>query len=78
MKTAISIPDNLFKHAERTARNLKISRSHLFSVAIEEYLENHTQGQVAERLNSVYTTEENELDGNILKMQIQSINKEKW
>lgn len=78
MKTAISIPNNLFRNAEIAARKLKVSRSRMFSVAIEEYLENHTQSQTTEKLNSVYTTERSKLDSNILKMQIQSVDKEKW
>jgi predicted transcriptional regulator len=38
MKTAISIPDELFREVERRSRQLKISRSRLFAEAVREYL----------------------------------------
>ncbi len=38
MKTAISIPDQVFKLAERTAKRLRVSRSELFTRAMQEYL----------------------------------------
>jgi hypothetical protein len=41
MKTAISIPDDVFEGAERLARRTKKSRSQLFSDAVREYLARH-------------------------------------
>ncbi len=41
MKTAISIPDDVFKVAERLARRTKKSRSQLFSDAVREYVARH-------------------------------------
>ncbi|HEV8244991.1 MAG TPA: ribbon-helix-helix protein, CopG family [Polyangiaceae bacterium] len=38
MKTAISIPDELFERAEREAKRLRISRSELFARAVREFL----------------------------------------
>jgi metal-responsive CopG/Arc/MetJ family transcriptional regulator len=38
MKAAISIPDEVFKGAERLARRTKKSRSQLFSDADREYV----------------------------------------
>jgi hypothetical protein len=38
MKTAISIPEDVFKHAERAAKRLGVSRSELFTRAMREYL----------------------------------------
>ncbi|MCK5154161.1 MAG: ChpI protein [Spirochaetales bacterium] len=55
MKTAISIPDNIFTAAEITARRLKIPRSQLYTKAIEEYLDNHNNENVTEKLNYVYS-----------------------
>lgn len=51
MKTAISIPDDLFDGAERLARRTKKSRSRLFSDALREYLARHTPEQVTEAMN---------------------------
>src|SRR5437867_3734933 len=38
MKTAISIPDDLFHEVERCTRRLRVSRSRLFADAAREYL----------------------------------------
>ena len=41
MKTAISIPDEVFQKAERLAQRLKKSRSQLYSEAVAEYTARH-------------------------------------
>jgi metal-responsive CopG/Arc/MetJ family transcriptional regulator len=51
MKTAISIPDDVFQGAERLARWTKRSRSRLFSDALNEYLARHSPDQVTEAMN---------------------------
>jgi metal-responsive CopG/Arc/MetJ family transcriptional regulator len=53
MKTAISLPDELFRRAERLARRMKTSRSRLFSLAVSEYLERHAPDEITESLNRV-------------------------
>ncbi len=52
MKTAVSIPDDLFEGAERLARRTKKSRSRLFRDALKEYLARHTPDQVTEAMNN--------------------------
>ena len=51
MKTAVSIPDEVFAGAERLARRTKKSRSRLFSDALKEYLARHTPEEVTEAMN---------------------------
>jgi predicted transcriptional regulator len=53
MKTAISIPDDLFDDAERLARELNQSRSGLYSQAIREYVARHSAGSITESLDAV-------------------------
>ena len=53
MKTAISVPDEVFAEAERLARVLKKSRSQLYSHALREYVARHAADQVTETLNRV-------------------------
>ena len=53
MKTAVSIPDDIFEGAERFARRTKKSRSRLFSEALQEYLARHAADEVTEAMNSV-------------------------
>lgn len=51
MKTAVSIPDDVFEGAERLARRTKRSRSKIFSEALKEYLNRHSPDEVTEAMN---------------------------
>jgi metal-responsive CopG/Arc/MetJ family transcriptional regulator len=53
MKTAVSIPDEVFARAERLARRSKRSRSELFSAALSEYVARHAPDEVTEAMNRV-------------------------
>jgi metal-responsive CopG/Arc/MetJ family transcriptional regulator len=53
MKTAVSIPDEIFEGAERLARQTKQSRSQLFAAALKEYVERHAPENVTESMNRV-------------------------
>jgi len=53
MKTAISIPDDVFKVAERLARRTKKSRSQLFSDAVREYVARHAADEVTDAMDRV-------------------------
>ena len=53
MKTAISLPERIFKEAERFARRLRKSRSQLYAEAIAEYLSRHGSNDITESMNSV-------------------------
>jgi metal-responsive CopG/Arc/MetJ family transcriptional regulator len=53
MKTAISLPDDLFRAAERLARRGRKSRSQLYAEALAEYLARHAPDEVTEAMNRV-------------------------
>lgn len=53
MKTAISIPDDLFAGAERLARRSGKSRSQLYSDAVKEYVARHAPDDVTEAMDRV-------------------------
>ena len=53
MKMAISIPDDIFKVAERLARRTKKSRSQLFSDAVREYVARHASDDVTDAMDRV-------------------------
>ena len=53
MKTAVSIPDEVFEKAERLARRMKKSRSELFTNALAEYVARHVPDHVTETMNQV-------------------------
>jgi metal-responsive CopG/Arc/MetJ family transcriptional regulator len=51
MKTAVSVPDDVFEEAQRLARRMKKSRSRLFSDALREYVARHAPDEVTEAMN---------------------------
>ncbi len=51
MKTAVSIPDDVFEKVERFARRAKRSRSEVFSSALREYMARHAPDEVTEAIN---------------------------
>jgi metal-responsive CopG/Arc/MetJ family transcriptional regulator len=53
MKTAVSIPDQVFEQAERLARRTRKSRSHVFSSALREYVARHSPDDVTEAMDRV-------------------------
>ena len=53
MKTAVSLPDDVFRAAERHARRARKSRSQLYAEALSEYLARHAPDEVTEAMNKV-------------------------
>lgn len=78
MKTAISIPDDLFNSADEAAKNLGLSRSALIQKALEDYLENQNQKMIVEKLNRVYGRVDSSIPLEIQKYQKSQIKTEDW
>jgi len=78
MKTAISIPDNIFKTAERFARERQLSRSALFSEAVAEFLAHHRHEGVTEKLNRVYAEQDSGVEPMLARLQAITCRNEKW
>jgi len=78
MKTAVSIPDPIFKAAERAAKRAKISRSRFYARALEEYVARQDPKRIKEALDEVYSTESSELDPVIARLQSEALGREDW
>ena len=78
MKTAISIPDALFRAAERTSRRLGMSRSEFYSKAVAEFVKMNRAKGVTEALNAVYAEEDSSLDPAFMAVQLGSLDLEDW
>lgn len=78
MKTAVSIPDDVFRDAERLARRLKTSRSQLYSHALREYVDRHSADQITEALNKVYAEPSDETDAFVAEAARQTLDRETW
>ena len=78
MKTAISIPDSIFQAAETTARRLSMSRSELYSKAVQDFVAAHCHADVTEKLNQVYSKNQSGLDLALSEMQGLSLDNAPW
>jgi len=55
VKTAISIEKPLFERAEKVAQKKKISRSRLFALAVEDYLQREQNRELLAKINDAYS-----------------------
>lgn len=78
MKTAISLPDDLFASAEALAERLGVSRSALYATAVAEYLAKHQARKVTDRLNALYADESSALDPRLARAQKRSAARTTW
>lgn len=81
MKTAISLDGHLLEEADRTARALGLSRSRLFSMALEDYLRQRRQEQMIEQLNQVYSDQPDPAEARTahsMKTKFRRTIKERW
>ena len=62
MKTAVSIPTDLFQQAERRARKLGVSRSELYARALERLLRQEPDKDVTIALEAIYSSEDSSID----------------
>lgn len=60
IKTAISIDEPIYREAEKLAREMKLSRSELFSKAIQDYLNRQNNRRLVENYNKVYSKQDPE------------------
>lgn len=77
MKTAVSLPDVLFRQAERLARRLRKSRSRLYSEALAEYVARHDPDAVTARLNEL-TEELAPADGFVTAASRRTLERSAW
>ncbi len=57
IKTAISIEKNLFDQAENIARAMKVSRSKLFVMALQDFIEHQKNKEMLAQINAAYADE---------------------
>jgi hypothetical protein len=78
MKTAISIPDEIFEAAENHAKRIGVPRSRIYALALSEYLEKIRFCGVREALDRVYSAQPSRVDPIMNSMQNASIEQEDW
>jgi hypothetical protein len=78
VKTAVSVPGDLFQRAETAARRLGISRSQLYSSAIAGFLGRQPKDAVTERLNEVYSRRIANVHPLLHRAQRSSVDQDSW
>ena len=78
MKTAVSIPDPVFKAADKLAHRLGMSRSSLYAEALHRYLQLHDERAITSRVNEILAQENSELHPTLQSIQARSIPHESW
>ena len=78
MKTAISLPDDLYRSGDALAKRMGLSRSKLYARALAEYVAKHRANQVTQRLNAVYAIEDSKFDPAVARAQSRALAHERW
>jgi metal-responsive CopG/Arc/MetJ family transcriptional regulator len=78
MKTAVSIPNDVFEGAERLARRSGKSRSQLYSDALKEYVARHAPDQITEALNRVCAELEDPQGAFVSSAAWQTLRRSEW
>ncbi len=80
MKTAISIPDEIFEQAERLAKTRGWSRSELYANAVSAFVNSERFSGVREKLDALYGdgAADSRVEPLLAKAQARSIAKDKW
>ena len=58
MKTAISVPNHIFKELEKFSKEHQYSRSEVFAMAVKEFLEKRKSKELLNALNEAYSEPE--------------------
>lgn len=58
MKTAISVPDEIFDQVEGLTKEYGCSRSQVFTMAVEEFIERRRSKKLLEEMNNAYGDED--------------------
>lgn len=78
MKTAVSIPDDIFEKVERFARRAKRSRSEVFSAALREYMARHAPDEITDAINRAVDEIGDQTDEFVAAASRRTLEKTEW
>ena len=79
VKTAISIEQPIFEQMDVLAKNLKVSRSRLFAMAAQEFIQRHNNMELLKLLNEAYEdVSESEPIVNMMRSNHYKMVKDQW
>jgi predicted transcriptional regulator len=78
MKTALSIPDEVFEQGERLARRLRTSRSQLYARALADFVVQHEDEMITTSMNEVLRAVGAETDEFTRRAARQTLRRVEW
>ncbi len=78
MKTAVSIPDDVFEDAERLALRLQTSRSKLYARALAEFVARHDDDRVTALMDEAVREAGGQRDTFVAEAARQSMQRAEW
>lgn len=80
MKTAISVPQDIFDLSEKLAKKLKISRSAVFALGVKRLGEDEAidEDAIVERINAVCARTDTSLDPAVKRLQARTLQRDEW
>ena len=78
MKTAVSLPDDLFRMAEASAHRLGVTRREIYAKAIADFWKKHQADAITERLNEVSSRPPSNVESALHRAQLTSVKKDAW
>jgi metal-responsive CopG/Arc/MetJ family transcriptional regulator len=78
MKTAVSLPDDVFAEAEALAESQGLTRSRLYTAALREYLARHQPDTVTAALDAVYASESSDIDPALGAAALRNLQRAEW
>jgi metal-responsive CopG/Arc/MetJ family transcriptional regulator len=78
MKTAVSIPDDIFERAETLAHRAKRSRSDVYARALSEYVARHAPDSVTEAMDKTLDEVNEPADRFLSKVARRTLARSEW
>ncbi len=78
MKTAISVPNDVFELSEKLAKKLNVSRSKVFAMGVKKLAEEYDEQALIDNINEVCEKVDTSVDPVLFKMAMMSLPKEEW
>jgi predicted transcriptional regulator len=78
MKTAISLPDNIFEMADVLAGKMHLSRSQLYVMALEKFIRDNQESDITHRINEFIDKHGQPTDKIFLNSSVKEMRKVEW
>jgi metal-responsive CopG/Arc/MetJ family transcriptional regulator len=82
VKTAVSLPKEIYDQTEAAAQEMKVSRSSLYALALKEWLRRRESQRMLDQLNEVYKDPPDEEERQYLKamerLQAEVLERDEW